>query len=148
MPRVHKHVGMKIYTSFHGRRNPDGWVVVPISTSVDPAPQYLAVFDTESEAVTEADRLNREPRRTPVATRAAQAGSLQKQAEALWFANRAARAMHEAGDHDGLFTALEPVRAAFRNSDPRILTLACRIHGAWHDLFAEETAAAQKKPPY
>ena len=69
---------------------------------------------------------------------------LQDEAEALWHANRVARAMHEAADYDGLFSALEPIRAAFRNSDPRIIRLACRIHGAWHDLFAEEMAAVER----
>ena len=135
---------MRIYTSFHGRRNPDGWVVVPISSSRDPAPDPTALFDTEDEAIAEASRLNSAALATRAVATASNGGRLQERAEALWLANSAARAMYRAADYDGLFSALEPVRAACKTSDSRILKLACRIHGAWHDLFAEEMAAAQK----
>ena len=136
---------MKIYTTSHGRRNPDGWVVVPIASVGDLTPRYVAIFDTEGEAVALAARLNGEVQPTPAAAIVSRGASLQERAEALWLANKVARAMHETGDYDSLFSALEPVRAALRSSDPRIFRLARRIHSAWQDLFAEEMAAAERR---
>ncbi len=49
---------MKIYTVLYGRRNPDGWVVVPITTRDNPAPRHISVFDTEAEALAEASWFN------------------------------------------------------------------------------------------
>jgi hypothetical protein len=49
---------LKIYTTHHGLRDPDGWVVVPISTKYDPAPNPIAVFDVEADAKALAMALN------------------------------------------------------------------------------------------